>query len=36
MQLLVDNTIEGLLDKMNNYKPLPAPKWLNEERLVKI
>ncbi len=29
--VVVDNTIEGLLDKMKNYKPLPAPKWLNKE-----
>lgn len=31
--VVVDTTIEGLLDKMNNYKPLPAPKWLNKEGL---
>ncbi|MGJ5642098.1 TIGR00730 family Rossman fold protein [Formosa sp. S-31] len=31
--VVVDDTIDGLLEKMNNYKPLPAPKWLNKERL---
>ncbi|WP_400079437.1 TIGR00730 family Rossman fold protein [Winogradskyella sp. R77965] len=31
--VVVDTTIDGLLEKMNNYKPLPAPKWLNKERL---
>ena len=31
--VVIDTTIEGLLDKMNNYVPLPAPKWLNTERL---
>jgi len=31
--VVVDDSIEGLLEKMNNYKPLPAPKWLNTERL---
>ena len=31
--VVIDTTIEGLLDKMNNYKPLPAPKWLNKEGL---
>lgn len=28
-----DGTIEGLLKKMENFKPLPAPKWLNKDRL---
>lgn len=27
--VLVDTTIEGLLEKMHNFKPLPKPKWLN-------
>ena len=27
--IVVDVTIEGLLDKMNNFVPLPKPKWLN-------
>ncbi len=31
--LVVDATIEGLLDKMDNYKPLATPKWLNKEGL---
>ncbi|MFC0604538.1 LOG family protein [Winogradskyella pulchriflava] len=31
--VVVDTTIDGLLEKMNNYKPLPAPQWLNKERL---
>ncbi|MBT8245832.1 MAG: TIGR00730 family Rossman fold protein [Winogradskyella sp.] len=31
--VVVDTTIEGLLEKMNNYKPLPMPKWLNKEGL---
>lgn len=31
--VVVDTTIDGLLEKMNNYKPLPAPKWLNKEGL---
>jgi uncharacterized protein (TIGR00730 family) len=31
--VVIDVTIEGLLEQMNNYKPLPAPKWLNKESL---
>ena len=31
--VVMDTTIEGLLEKMNNFVPLPAPKWLNKERL---
>ena len=31
--VVVDVTIDGLLEKMNNYRPLPAPKWLNKEGL---
>ena len=31
--VVVDTNIEGLLEQMNNYKPLPAPKWLNKEGL---
>lgn len=30
--LLVDDDINRLLDKMKNYKPLPAPKWLDLDR----
>ncbi|MFD1014981.1 LOG family protein [Winogradskyella rapida] len=31
--VVIDCTIEGLLEKMNNYQPLPAPQWLNKEGL---
>jgi uncharacterized protein (TIGR00730 family) len=31
--IVIDSTIEGLLDKMNNYKPLPVPKWLKKEQI---
>lgn len=31
--ILVDDTIEGLLDQMNRYKPLPTPKWIQKEQL---
>jgi uncharacterized protein (TIGR00730 family) len=31
--VVVDDTIEGLLDKMNNYVALPTPKWLKKEQL---
>ncbi|WP_299521990.1 TIGR00730 family Rossman fold protein [Winogradskyella sp.] len=31
--VVIDNTIDGILDKMNNYVPLPTPKWLNKEGL---
>ncbi|MCA0152758.1 LOG family protein [Winogradskyella vincentii] len=31
--VVIDHSIEGLLDKMNNYVPLPKPKWLNKEGL---
>lgn len=31
--VVVDDTIKGLLEKMKNHKALPAPKWLNKERL---
>ena len=31
--VVVDNTIDGLLDKMNNYVALPAPKWLKKEQI---
>ncbi|MDT0557528.1 TIGR00730 family Rossman fold protein [Ichthyenterobacterium sp. W332] len=27
--ILVDNSIAGLLEKMNNFIPLPKPKWLD-------
>tara|TARA_R110000868_G_scaffold67368_1_gene200090 strand:- start:32413 stop:32994 length:582 start_codon:yes stop_codon:yes gene_type:complete len=31
--VVVDTNIEGLLDKMNNYKPLSTPKWINMEQI---
>ena len=31
--VVVDSEIHGLLEKMNNYVPLPAPKWLNKSGL---
>lgn len=31
--VVVDDSIDGLLDKMNNYKALPAPKWLKKEQI---
>jgi len=31
--IVIDVTIERLLEKMNNFIPLPAPKWLNKEGL---
>ena len=31
--VVVDTTINGLLEQMENYRPLPAPKWLNKEGL---
>ncbi len=31
--LLVDNTIEGLLVKMKNYKPKSVPKWIKKEQV---
>ena len=31
--VVIDTTIDGLLDKMNTYVPLPAPKWLKKEGL---
>jgi len=31
--LLVDNTIDGLLDKMKNHQPLPLPKWIKMDQL---
>ena len=30
--LLVDNSIEGLLEKMENFKRPEVPKWLNPDR----
>jgi len=31
--LLVDDTIESLLDKMRQFKPTQVPKWLKPERM---
>lgn len=31
--ILVDESIEGLLSKMENYQPLPVPKWIKKEQL---
>ncbi|WP_034057851.1 LOG family protein [Lacinutrix jangbogonensis] len=31
--VVVDETIDGLLEKMNNFVPLPAPKWLDVSKL---
>jgi len=31
--ILIDTTIEGLLEQMKNFKPLPKPKWLDLDKL---
>ncbi|MFS4492080.1 TIGR00730 family Rossman fold protein [Maribacter sp. 2308TA10-17] len=31
--ILVDDTIDGLLTQMENYKPLPVPKWIKKEQV---
>lgn len=31
--ILVDETIEGLLGQMKNYKPLAVPKWIKKEQV---
>lgn len=31
--VLVDSSIDRLLDKMNNFKALPVPKWLKKEQI---
>lgn len=31
--VVIDTTIKGLLYKMNNYKVLSFPKWLNKEQI---
>ena len=31
--ILVDENIDGLLNQMNNYEPLPVPKWIKKEQL---
>ncbi|TVZ25371.1 hypothetical protein JM83_0277 [Gillisia sp. Hel_I_86] len=30
--VLVANTIEGLIEKMKNFKPMPVPKWMNKNQ----
>jgi len=29
--IVIDNSIDALLDKMNNYRAVATPKWLNKE-----
>ncbi|TCK64718.1 hypothetical protein DFQ05_2702 [Winogradskyella wandonensis] len=31
--VVIDATIEGLLEKMQSFVPLPKPKWLNLDRI---
>ncbi|MFS4457087.1 TIGR00730 family Rossman fold protein [Maribacter sp. 2304DJ31-5] len=31
--VMEDTDIEKLIDKMENYRPLPLPKWINKEQL---
>ncbi|MBT8393836.1 MAG: TIGR00730 family Rossman fold protein [Bacteroidia bacterium] len=31
--VLVDDSIDGLLEKMKAFKPMPVPKWLNKEQV---
>lgn len=31
--IVIDDKIDGLLEKMKNFKPLPMPQWLNKEGL---
>ncbi|NNL02410.1 MAG: TIGR00730 family Rossman fold protein [Eudoraea sp.] len=31
--ILIDHSINGLLDKMNYYKPQHVPKWINKDQL---
>ena len=31
--VLVDDNIDGLLEKMNTFKPMPVPKWLKKEQV---
>jgi len=31
--VLIDENIEGLLEKMRNYKPVVIPKWITKEQL---
>ncbi|SDE67977.1 hypothetical protein SAMN05421636_106348 [Pricia antarctica] len=31
--LLVDDSVNGLLQKMDTYKPLPLPKWIQKDQM---
>ncbi len=31
--LLVDGTVNGLLQKMTDYKPIPLPKWIQKDQV---
>ena len=31
--ILVDESIDGLLEKMNTFVPMPVPKWLKKEQV---
>ncbi|WP_394748535.1 LOG family protein [Spongiimicrobium salis] len=31
--ILIDESIEGLLSKMESYRPLPVPKWIKKEQV---
>ncbi len=31
--ILVDETVDGLLQKMEAYKPLPLPKWIKKDQV---
>lgn len=31
--LLIDKSVDGLLNKMKNYQPLPLPIWIKKEQL---
>ena len=31
--ILVDTTIDGLLEKMENFKITPQPKWIKKEQV---
>jgi uncharacterized protein (TIGR00730 family) len=31
--LLIDDSVEGLVDQMLNYEPLPVPKWIQKDQV---
>ena len=31
--ILVDHTVDGLLIQMENYKPVPVPKWIDKKQV---